>query len=335
MNDKIRTIHFGLGYVGTEIARLVSHRRDMEIVGAIDIDEAKVGLDLGRVLGEDQDWGIVISDDPQAVLTSGGADIVVHCTGSYLPQVYPQLVEVIEADLNLISTCEELAYPALQHPDLAHELDRLARQHGVTVLGSGINPGFVMDKLVVVLSGATQEVKSVRVTRVVDASQRRFPLQKKVGAGLSVEEFEERVKKGTVRHVGLRESAALIAASLGWELDDLQEMTEPVVATRKARTRYVAVEPGQVAGVRQVVQGLKEGVELIRLELQMYLDAEEPRDSIYIEGTPNIDMTIAGGIHGDRGTAAVIVNSIPSVVAAPPGLVTVEDLPPAGSVGVT
>jgi len=184
------------------------------------------------------------------------------------------------------------------------------------------------------LTGVCQEVRSMRVTRVVDASRRRLPLQRRVGPGLSVEAFQERVKDGTVCHVGLLESAALIARGLGWELDDLSETTEPVVADRVVSSEHFTVQPGQVRGVQQVVRGLKRGRVVLVLELRMALGEEDPHDAVVIEGTPPIDMVIQGGIHGDQATAAVIVNSISLVAAAGPGLVTVNDLPIARSLGV-
>lgn len=332
--EKIRTIHFGVGHVGAEIARLAASRPNIEIVACIDTDPAKAGRDLAEIIGAAQPTGVVVFGDAGAVLSSTEADVVVHCTGSYLLQVFPQVNQIVEAGFNVVSTCEELSYPQLQHPDLADRLDAAARAHRVTVLGTGVNPGFTMDNLPLALTGVCQEVRSMRVTRVVDASRRRLPLQRKVGPGLSVKAFQERVKDGTVRHVGLLGSAALIAEGLGWDLDDLSETTQPVVADRAVSSDHFRVQPGQVRGIHQVVRGLKGGRVVLVLELQMTLGEEDPRDAVVIEGTPPIDMVIRGGIHGDRATAAVIVNSIPLVAAAGPGLVTVNDLPIARSLGV-
>ena len=325
---KIGVIQYGLGPIGSEIARLVVRRKGLELVGGLDIDPAKVGKDVGQVIGLGRPLGLVISDDPRAVLARAGAEVVLHSTGSHLEQIYPQLAEIIEASLSVISTSEELAYPWAQHPDLAEKLDQLAREHGVTVLGTGVNPGFIMDTLSIVLSGVCQEVRRVMAKRVVDAAKRRLRLQQKVGAGLSVEEFEERVRAGTVRHVGLTESVALIADALGWQLDAIEETIEPVVAERPVRSEFIAVEAGQVAGVRQMGWGLKDGQAAIVLDLRVYLGAPEGEgDSILIEGTPQVEMTVRG-VHGDLATAAMVVNAIPRVLAAPPGLMTMKDLPP-------
>lgn len=334
MPDKLRTIHVGLGHMGAEIARLVHRRDDMEIVGGVDVSPDKVGADLGEVIGLEHRLGIPVVGSIEATLSETDADIAVQATGSHLPQVYSQLVQLIENGLNVISTCEELAYPAWQHPELTRKLDRLARHHGIAVLGTGVNPGFVMDKLPITLTGACQEVRSVRVTRVVDAARRRLPLQRKTGAGLSVAEFEARVKAKAIQHVGLPESVALIAKALGWKLEDVEETIEPVIAQRPLASEFIQVEPGQVAGLHQVGRGLVGGREVITLDLWMVLQAENPRDEVQIESIPPIHVIIANGTHGDRATVAVIVNSIPLVVAASPGLKSVLDLPAAAGWGV-
>src|SRR5262249_11757449 len=193
-----------------------------------------------------------------------------------------QLEQIIQAGTNVISTCEELAYPVVHAPDWAERLDSLAKERGVTVLGTGINPGWVMDTLPVFLSGVCQEVRRVRVQRIVDASKRREPLQRKVGAGLSRAEFRQLVEAGKVRHVGLKESVTMLAEAIGWTLDEVTESTEGEVASRTIKTDYLEVQSGQVAGVRQVGRGLRGGEELIRLELRMYVGAEGSQDAVQI-----------------------------------------------------
>jgi hypothetical protein len=326
MTNKIRTIHYGLGSIGSGIARLAAQRANLEIVGGIDVDEQKVGRDIGEVIGLDQPLGLLVSSNPAAVLSHPEADVVLHSTGSYLEQVRSQLVEVIEAGLNVVSTCEELAYPWAQYPALAEELDKLARKHAVTVLGTGVNPGFAQDAVAIAASGVCQDVKHIAVTRTVEAGERRLQLQQKVGAGLTVAEFEEKAKKREIRHVGLEESLTMVAHALGWQLGKVEETIEPVVAEEPVKSQFVEVEKGQVSGVHQVARGFKDGQELIVLHLYMHLGAENPGDSVVIEGTPDIELTIKG-IHGDLATAAMAVNAVPKVVSAPPGLVTMKDLP--------
>lgn len=326
---RLRTIHYGIGPIGAEIARIAAAREGIEIVGAVDIDPAKAGQDLGAVIGAGRELGVTVSDNAADLFARVEADVVLHTTGSYLTQVLPQLEQAVDAGLNVVSTCEELAYPIAQYPDIAAALDRRCRARGVTVLGTGVNPGFVMDTLALVLSGVCQEVRAVHCQRVVNASTRRQPLQKKIGSGLTREEFQRLVDARQVRHVGLYESVVMIADGLGWTLDEVTETTEPMIAEELVETDYFRVEPGRVTGVNQVGTGWRGGQPAITLSLQMYLGAREPRDAIQIAGTPPVDLVLRGGTHGDRATTALVVNTARRVVAAAPGLITMKDLPPA------
>lgn len=321
-------MQYGLGPIGAGLARLAAGKRQVQLVGGIDIDPTKIGRDLGEVIGLDRKLGVSVRGDAAEALAEWRPDAVLHTTGSYLAQTGPQLAGIVESGANVVSTCEELAYPVVHAPDWATRLDELAKGRGVTVLGTGVNPGWVMDTLPLFLSGVCQEVRRVRVQRVVDASKRREPLQRKVGAGLSREEFQKLVDAGKVRHVGLKESVTMLAEGLGWRLDDVTESTEAEVASAKITTPYLTVEPGQVAGVRQVGRGFRAGEELITLELRMFVGAEGSRDAVQIEGNPSVDALLQGGTHGDLATAAIAVNAIPRVLAAPPGVITMKDLPP-------
>lgn len=316
---------FGVGAIGSGIARLLASRSDYQIVGALELDPAKIGVDLGQAIGLRQEIGIPISDQVKKTL-GRRAEVVVHSTQSYIEQALPQLETIIRAGHNAVSTCEEMSDAWAQHREEADRLDRLAKQMGVSVLGTGINPGFMMDWLPVALTAPCQKVNRVRVRRVVNASKRRVQLQKKIGTGLSPATFAEMAARREIRHVGLYESTALIARGLGWELDSIEESIEPVVAKRMAVTDYFTVQPGFVTGVNQVARGLKGGVERLRLELQMSVDSGEDVDEVWIEGDPSLHSIISG-IHGDTSTAAVAVNAIRRVIDAPPGLLTMLDLP--------
>jgi len=326
----IKVVQYGVGAIGREIVKLLL-KRDLEIVGAIDIDKEIIGKDLGEVVGLEE-IGVAISDNPQEVL-SQQADVVLHSTGSRLKDIYPQIVEVLESGSNLISTCEELAYPYHQHSDLAQRIEERAVKHGVTVLGTGVNPGFIMDLLPLVTTGVCQDVRSIKVKRVVDARKRRRPLQAKIGVGLTLKEFEERVEKACARllgrggHVGLIESIAMIGDGMGWRLDEISQDIEPVIADSPMESDFFKVEKGEVIGIRQVGYGIKDGKSIITLTLHMYLGADS-HDRIWIEGVPSLNLSIEGGVHGDIATPAVAVNSIPQVLGAEPGLKTMKDLPP-------
>ena len=327
MKKKIRAIQYGIGPIGASIAKLLREKHAVEICGAIDTDPAKAGRDLGEVVGApDAPWGVTVSADASEVLGQA-ADVVIHSTSSALPKVMDQLIACLEAESCVVSTCEELSYPYRTHPDLAAKLDATAKDWGVALVGTGVNPGFVMDKLLVTLAAVCQRIDHAKALRVVDAGKRRLPLQKKIGAGMSVDEFRAKVKEGVIKHVGLPESVAMVADSLGLPVDEITESIEPKVATERVQTEYLTVEPGQAAGVHQIARGLGAGKELVHLELQMYAGAKDPADTLTLSGHPNISLVIPGGSHGDIATAAVVVNTIPVILDAPAGLRTARDLP--------
>ena len=326
MSREIRVIHYGLGAIGSQIARLLLSREGMRSVAAIDIDEGKAGRDLGTVIGLDRPLDIPVSRTLASALEGKEAEVVIHSTGSFLESVAPQLWEIINAGLNIVSTCEELAYPTAQHPKLAVEIDARAKERGVTVLGTGVNPGFIMDTLPLVITGVCQEVQRIHIKRRVDAGGRRFNLQRKAGVGLTLAQFQGGVNARWVGHIGLRESVAAIAGALGWELDAIEESLEPVTAERPISTQFLEVEAGQIAGLHQVGRGIKGGEEVITLDLEISVGLERAKDTISVEGRPSVKLTIEG-VHGDMATAAMVVNALPRVVDAPPGLVTMADLP--------
>lgn len=320
----LKVVSFGLGPIGAEIARVAASRPGIEIVGAVDIDPQKVGRTLSEIAGADSD--VTVSSSLEAALDGVEADALFHSTASSLRAVQGQLREAAERGLSVVSTCEELSYPWRTQPGLASELDQAAKTGGARILGTGVNPGFVMDIFPLVLTSACQEVSRISVERVVDAGGRRVPLQRKVGAGLSVEEFGELVKAGTVRHVGLTESAWMVLDALGWECDEVVEEIGPVLAGRELNTAVGVVREGQVAGVRQLLRASAFGQEKLRLELRMYVGAEHPHDRVQMWGVPDLDATIEGGTHGDRATAAMVVNSLRAVVRQQPGLLTMLDV---------
>lgn len=327
MVTKVRAVQYGCGPIGRSVVRFASQRPDIELVGAIDIDKNLVGRDLGEVAGLSKKLGVVISDQADGVLSQTKPDVVFLTTASSLKVIYPQLEGCVTAGVNVVSSCEELSYPYRKAPQLSAEIDRIAKANNVTVLATGINPGFLMDAWPLFMTGVCQQVKQIRVTRVQNASPRRGPFQKKIGAGCTLEEFKERVDAGTLRHVGLAESIAMIAGGLGWELDQIAESIEPIIAKAQVKTDFVTVEPGQAAGVRQVGRGIKAGKDLIILEFEASVGAPESYDAVYITGTPNMEVIIKGGTHGDIATIAMVVNSIHRVIDAPPGLITMKDSP--------
>jgi 2,4-diaminopentanoate dehydrogenase len=331
---KLKAVQYGCGPIGCSVVRTVAQRSDMVMVGAIDKDPALVGKDLGVVAETGGNLNVAVSDNAAAVLKETAPDVVFLTTSSAFQKIYPQLEQCLEAGANVVSSCEELSYPYWAEPALSADLDRLARTAGATVIGTGVNPGFVMDTWPLVMSGVCQKVQHVRVARVQNASSRRCPFQQKIGAGCTLEKFKELAATGVLRHVGLTESIAMIAAGLGWQLDDITDRIEPVVAQTAIETNCVMVAAGQVAGVRQLGRGTWQGRELIALDFVAAVGNPESYDAVYLTGEPDLEVTIKGGTHGDIATAAMMVNTARRAVEAPAGLLTMKDLPVVSGPGV-
>ena len=328
MNKKIRVIQYGLGPIGCRSVQYLTEREHFDLVGAIDSDPRKVDVDVGDLAELHEPLGLLVTDESTSVLREVEAEIVVLTTTSSLKQIRPQILQIISCGKNVVSTCEELMYPWQTSPNLAREIDMAAREQGVSVLSTGVNPGFLMDFLPLVMTSICREVKKVTVERIQDAQFRRLPFQKKIGAGLTVQEFENKVQAGNLRHVGLTESMHLIASGIGCNLDRTEDIIEPVIASRETVTSDLAIERGKALGVSQIGRGYVGDKELITLVFRATIGEPEPRDRILIQGTPNIDMAIAKGVNGDTATCAIIVNAIPVVIQAPAGLRTMADITP-------
>jgi 4-hydroxy-tetrahydrodipicolinate reductase len=327
--EKVKVISYGMGAVGGFIAKFLLEKEGVEIVGAVDVAKDKVGKDLGEVLDLKRKVGIKISESIESALQKTKADIVIHTTSSFLKDTYPQIASILKQGVNVISTCEELSYPYVSEPKLAEQLDALAKKHDATVLGTGINPGFLMDTLAITLTSACEKIEKIEVTRVMNAGTRRVPFQKKIGAGLTVEEFQKKIsEKHITGHVGLEQSISMIASALEWKLDKIVvQSVEPVIAKKTVESKDIKVNAGKVAGLKQKAKGIMENREVINLDFQAYIGAEEEYDSITIKGVPNINQKIQPCVHGDIGTVAVVVNAIPRVINAPAGLYTMKDMP--------
>jgi hypothetical protein len=326
--ERIRTIHYGIGAIGAEVVRLCLDRPEIEIVGAVDSHPSKAGLDLGEATNAGRTLGITVAYEAEPLLKDVYADVVIHSTGSSLTTVYPQLMSIVSSEKSVVSSCEELSFPWVRYAEISGKLDRRCRETGVRVLGTGVNPGFVMDFLPLVLATACHKVRSVHVERVVDVASRRMQLQRKVGVGLSVEGFQRGANEGTIGHVGLRESVFMVADSLGWRLDDVEETLEPIEARGHHKTEFFSVERGYVRGLRQSARGLSGGREVVRLDWEMSVGATDPRDVIRIDGEPPVEVRVPGSLQGDQATAAIMANCIPAMARSRAvGLLTMRDLP--------
>ncbi|GII93731.1 NAD(P)H-dependent amine dehydrogenase family protein [Sinosporangium siamense] len=311
----IELVHVGLGPIGLHVMSYLDGRDAFRSVAAV--DPALAGQTLER-------GGLRVVRDVTELGRRGG--VAIHCAGSSLAGAEPTLTALLSSGHHVVSTCEELADPWQAQPEVAARLDAVAREHGVVLLGTGVNPGYAMDYLPIVLSASQRSVRAVDVHRVQDAGLRRLPLQRKVGAGLSVEEFGERVRGGTIRHVGLPESARLVNRALGLGCTGFTETIDPIVAEKPVAYGEGLVEAGHVLGVDQLVVASRDGEALIRLHLQMAVGLPDPRDVITLDGEPGL-TSVVRGLHGDSATAAVVVNTLGRVGRAAPGLRTVDELP--------
>lgn len=323
---KLRVVSVGLGPIGLAAAELALNKQTIELVGAVDPAPDKAGQDLGQLLGREA-LGVEVLGDAAEAYKRWKPDAILHCTSSFFPRVFPQLLEAAEHGVNVVTSAEELLVPDYRHPELAAKVEAAAQRGGATILGTGVNPGFAMDFVASVASACCYEVSSAHCLRLVDAGTRRLPLQRKVGAGLTVEEFEARRAAGGFGHIGMEESVVLLGRALGFQLDKVEQTLEPVVAPQNFTTPFLEVTAGQVAGIRNIGSGWNGEELLVRLDLTMAVGTEGPKDQITLESAPPITLTFEGGIAGDQATAAILVNSLHQVAEAPPGLLTVLDLP--------
>ena len=335
MNDAVepvRVLLFGLGAIGSAVAREVIASPGYEIAGAVDADPAKAGRDVRSVLRLKGTSGVLVSDDPVRALGGQGrpADVVIHCTGSFLRDVAPQIEAIIDAGLPCVSSCEEMALASAADPEIASGLDRRARARGVAVLGAGVNPGFVMDGLVLALSGATINVGHILVERVLDPLSRRRGFRRKVGLGMNYAQASREVDEKRMGHIGLKQSAMLIARGMGWEISGITEEVRVLCDddVPSKRSRRPPKPDASVIGLQQTLVAAQGSRERIRMEMVMAAGVEGPHDAITIAGEPDLNLWIQGGIPGDQATVACLINGMTQVLAAPrPGLLTLLDLP--------
>jgi 4-hydroxy-tetrahydrodipicolinate reductase len=331
---KPKVMVIGLGPIGLSCARAIRAERDIKLVGLVDNNPDKLGKTLDEITGkpgsgdlDEAGLRIVASMDD----IRSQPDVAVLTMTSYLQTAAPMLLDLMARGVSVVSSCEEMTWPSYRHAQLARELDEKAMAAGVTLLGTGVNPGFVMDLLPVTLASMLRRVTAVRCKRQIDAALRRSSLQNKIGVTLSPAKFNELKQAGTVGHVGLAESVAMLAAGLGREVQpgSVQETLEPIIADRPLPSALGLIGEGRVAGIHQTADWEDQG---LRIELELIIAAglEDPRDVIEIDGPVQIRMKIPGSLPGDSATVAAILNAIGSTAKWTPGLKTMLDLPPSG-----
>ncbi len=326
MPEATRIIQIGMGPLGRLMTPVIADKQSVEIIGAVDLDPKIAGKSLATLTSA-SDIQITVVDDLSDTL-QGKPDVAVVTTVSELDRLWSQIEPVVASGVHVVSTCEELSYPWTTNPDLASEIDRAAVAADVSVLGTGINPGYLMDFLPTAATAVVNRVDRILIERIQDATTRRLPFRQKIGAGLSREAFEARAASGKIRHVGLTESMHLVAAKLGWTLDRTEDIVEPALAARPVSVNGSTVEIGQATGVVQTGRGYVNDREVLTLVFRAAVGQLDPRDTVTLYGDPDYTITVPGGTHGDTATCAIVANAIPAVRNAQPGLRTMADIAP-------
>jgi 4-hydroxy-tetrahydrodipicolinate reductase len=327
---QMNVLLYGLGPIGIQILQNCLEAEHVNVIGAIDIDPNKVGKDVGSLAGKERvEIEVVSSLTEVDSIKVEGKKIALHATGSDVERMEPQFEALLQAGYSVVSTCEQLSYPWHRHPKTAARIDQLARKKDLTVIGTGINPGFIMDSLTVFATTVTHEITGIYVSRKVDVSKRRLPLQEKVGTGMTPEAFLELAKQGRIGHVGLEESLRLIAYGLNLSLKDVQNSTLPTIATKDTVVALGPLQKGQVSGMHQVSTATTEEGIPIELDLVMSIEIEqEDRIRIVMEEGNDLELVIPGGIFGDTATANVMLNTAKTINASMnTGLLTMADIP--------
>ncbi len=322
----LRIIQIGLGPLGQKMVRFATERKGVRIVAAVDPAPDKAGQELGRLCGL-KPLGITVSADLKTALKGKSADVAILTTVSGIKTLEGQVAELAMARLNIVSTCEELSFPWDRAPGISRRIDRICRRYGVACVGTGVNPGFLMDYLPVVLSSVCQDIRRIKVTRIQDASSRRIPFQQKIGAGLTRAQFKAKVASGTLRHVGLVESMQMIAHALNWRLTRTTERLAPVITSKRVTSGYTPIAKGVACGVEQIGRGFIGKREVLHLHFRAAVGEKESLDAVEIDGAPSIRSSISGGVNGDIATCAIAINTCRSIMAVSPGLKTMLDLP--------
>ncbi len=332
--ENIKVIIWGFGAMGSGMARMLLKKKGVEIVGVCDRNEARVNKSMYDVL--DVERGdrpeVIIKHDIEDVVTEGCADVALVATDSFTAKTFPRVKYILENKINVVSTAEEMAYPQAQEPELSKQLDEIAKANGVSVLGTGINPGLIMDLLVVCLTGCMVDVEHIEAKRVNSLSPFGPAVMEEQGVGITVDEFNKGVEDSTLAgHVGFAESIKMIGDAIGWNVEKLEQQMKPIVTSVDRKSPYGFAKAGNVAGVNMTAQGYVDGelkIDMIHpQQIEPEMEGTYTGDYINIKGTPEVNMSIKPEVEGGLGTIAMCVNMIPHVINAAPGLKTMIDLP--------
>ncbi|BBE30249.1 dihydrodipicolinate reductase [Tepiditoga spiralis] len=326
-----RVAVWGFGAMGSGIVRNIISKYELKLVGVHDARVDYIGKDVGTLLGLEE-VGVKVHDNPMKMIDETNPDLVVIATNSFVSVVKDQILSVVKKNVNVVTIAEEMAHSFYTHPEESLEIDNTARRHGVTVLGTGVNPGFVLDTLVIALTGASLNVKKIKAARINDLSPFGPTVMQTQGVGTTVEEFEKGINDGSiVGHIGFEQSIHMIADAMGWHIDRIEQERKPIVSNVYRETKYVKVEKGMVAGCNHTAKAYMGDECVIELEhpQQVLPELEDVNtgDYIWVEGNPDLSLSIKPEIPGGKGTMAIATNMIPAVIESEAGLMTMSDLP--------
>lgn len=331
---KIRVVLWGFGAMGSGMARMLLAKTGFRIAGVCDLHPKRVGRRLSDVLAMPvaAESDVLIQSGIEGLVDPKVCDVVLLATDSFTKQAFPKLKYILERGVDVISTAEEMSYPQASEPELAKTLDAIAKEHGATVLGCGINPGMMMDLLVVMMTGVMSDVRRIEVARINSLSPFGPTVMEEQGVGLSTDEFVRKQQEGHLAgHVGFCESSRMIADAIGWKLESFAQTMAPIVTEVDRKSAYGEALKGHVAGVDMNAVAYVDNELKIRLshpqQIEPQLGGVQTGDYITIHGTPEVRLSIKPEIDGGIGTIAVCVNMIPHVLNAKPGLKTMLDLP--------
>jgi len=334
MRENVKVVIWGFGAMGGGMAEMLLNKKGVDIVGVCDLHPDRVGKDMYEVVGVDRGdrAPVIINGDIDEVLTEGCCDVCLCATDSFTKKAFPRLKSVLEKKINIVSTAEEMAYPQAQTPELAAELDRIAKENGVTILGTGINPGLIMDLLVVAMTGCMVDVEHIEAKRVNSLSPFGPAVMEEQGVGITVDTFNAGVEDGSLAgHVGFHESVGMIADAIGWEVEKFEQQMKPIITDVDRKSPYGFAAAGDVAGVNMTGQGFVDGQVKIDMihpqQIEPEMVGQNTGDYVTIKGTPEVNLAITPEVEGGLGTIAMCVNMIPHVINANPGLKTMIDLP--------
>jgi 4-hydroxy-tetrahydrodipicolinate reductase len=330
--QNVKVIIWGLGAMGSGMAKMLLKKKGVDIVGVAGRG-AKLGKSMYEVIGvERDDRPEVLIATPEEIITEKAADVVLCCTDSFTSKAFERLKFVLEKKINVISSAEEMSYPKAKEPELAKEIDNIAKANGVSILGTGINPGLIMDLLVILMTGCCESVDHIVARRVNSLSPFGPAVMEEQGIGITVDEFEKGVQdKSLAGHVGFRESINMIGDAIGWNVENITQSMKPIVTDVDRKSTYGLAKAGNVAGVSMKGYGYVDGEIKIEMDHPQQIEPEQvgvtTGDYVIINGTPNINMINSPEVPGGIGTVAMCVNMIPQIINARPGLQTMISLP--------